>query len=239
MYTWQIFTTFHNQSSLSMAFQVNRCRHHTPPVSGGPAVQSIHFKLHVAMVVGVGVTNVHTISLGCTYIYVSVWRHTGNVELEVWIWFKTTDPLFILVSHGFIPKMWRKPQGFRPAWKRCHGLLCVLAWPKDVQGLVGGPELGIYPPIPWGKDGKRMIMNDYDSDIGKGWERHIQLHWITTQLGDGKGTIHIKQGDFGVLYWDETSQVEEITITVYQQHRKKQSHDSHQSEKHDRYVYII
>ena len=88
-----------------MAFQVNRCRHHTPPVSGGPAVQSIHFKLHVAMVVGVGVTNVHTISLGCTYIYVSVWRHTGNVELEVWIWFKTTDPLLILVSHGFIPKM--------------------------------------------------------------------------------------------------------------------------------------
>lgn len=73
MYTWQIFTTFHNQSSLSMAFQVDRCRHHTPPVSGGPAVQSIHFKLHVAMVVGVGVTNVHTISLGCTYIYVSVW----------------------------------------------------------------------------------------------------------------------------------------------------------------------
>lgn len=176
MYTWQIFTTFHNQSSLSMAFQVNRCRHHTPPVSGGPAVQSIHFKLHVAMVVGVGVTNVHTISLGCTYIYVSVWRHTGNVELEVWIWFKTTDPLLILVSHGFIPKMtislcallphkmapknspWRKPQGFRPAWKRCHGLLCVLAWPKDVQ-RAPRPKVG---DLPLNSIGKRWEKDDYE-----------------------------------------------------------------------------
>ena len=56
--------------------------------AGSLAVQSIHFKLHVAMLVGVRVTNVHTISLGCTYD-VSVRRHHGIVELQVRVWLET------------------------------------------------------------------------------------------------------------------------------------------------------
>ena len=124
----------------------------------------------------------------------------------------------------------RKPQfgpwGFRSAWKRCHGLLCVLA-------IWGHPSPGddLSPWCPWthiwfipihiyiyiyitiiipGVAGKGMmimvwyyILKDIMIVLLEYWMGHIQLlYHITTQLGMGKDDTHSTR-DFGVLSWDE------------------------------------
>lgn len=146
------------------------------------------------MVVGVEVTNVYTISLGCTYVilYVCImflfddikqllkWKfgYGSKLLLRSNPYYPPVYPMLILVSHGFIPK---SPIS-----------VCVHYCPKAF-GLheSDATDFFVFRPfrdLPrthderWVNDGKMMIIIDYLGDLGKGCKRHIQLHSITSQV---------------------------------------------------------